>query len=168
MRRKHHYGIRDAFEDSLAGLVEFYTQSEPIIERGVMGGKWEMAAVVGFGADSLRGSSILLGNPNDLRLLSTTPVHDPLDYLGELNNQTVGRMRNKLARCNLRVQIGTPITLSGQGLALGIVDGSSSNWEVRWPGGKLFASLAICVAPDLRITDTNTIETIEEGSITLF
>ncbi|CAN5436585.1 hypothetical protein BH09MYX1_BH09MYX1_15980 [soil metagenome] len=78
-------------------------------------------AVIGFGGAKMRGT-LVLGAPDEL-LARTHPVQskDPLDlvdWLAELSNQTLGRMKARLLAHDLVIETATPLTISAAALRL--------------------------------------------------
>jgi CheY-specific phosphatase CheX len=81
-----------------------------------------MLAIIGFGGDQLRGSLVLSANHG---LLETScpartvgrsdATHAEIlqDWVGELANQLLGRLKSQLLAHGIAIQLGTPTTVSG-------------------------------------------------------
>ncbi len=68
--------------------------------------------VVGFVGSEVRGTCLLLGNEQPLR--DSQPAQGSLqDWVGELANQLVGRLKGKLLTRGLEIALTTPIVISG-------------------------------------------------------
>jgi len=157
------------FEASLAELIRCYTGDDPQILAGSMEDISETtAAIIGFGDESFRGSAVLLGDAEVVATLADIPPANPVDWLGELSNQLVGRLKNKLSRFGLLPHMGTPVTLSGKSLDLGAVSAQSTAWQIHWANGSLRAILALEVAETLELIADESAAAAEEGSLSLF
>jgi hypothetical protein len=157
------------FEAAVSELIYCYTGVEPQIASASADEITETtAAIVGFGDESFRGSAILLGNPDVVATLADIPPQNPVDWLGELGNQLVGRVKNKLSRYGLLPHMGTPVTLSGEKLDLGAVGAQRMAWKVRWSGGSLRAIFALEIAESLTLVADESAAAAEEGSLSLF
>ncbi len=76
----------------------------------------EVVAVIGYAADEVRGG-LALGITNDLAKRTMPTPDTPLyDWAGELANQILGRVRNKMLSYKLDIQISTPVVLHGLGV----------------------------------------------------
>jgi CheY-specific phosphatase CheX len=161
--------LTQEFEASLAELIRCYTGDDAQILAGSTEAiKETTAAIVGFGDESFRGSAVLLGDAEVVARLAEIPPSNPVDWLGELSNQLVGRLKNKLSRFGLLPQMGTPVTLSGKSLDLGAVSAQPTAWQVIWENGSLRAILALEVAESLELVADETAAVAEEGSLSLF
>jgi chemotaxis protein CheX len=74
-------------------------------------------SVIGYAGEHMRGS-VLLSAP-DTVLRATHPMgssagdDDLLDWSGELTNQLLGRIKNKVRKAGILIQMSTPMILSG-------------------------------------------------------
>jgi hypothetical protein len=161
--------LRQEFETSLAELIRCYTESDPQVTPASIADITETtAAIVGFGDEAFRGSVVLLGEAAIVASLADTPPANPVDWLGELGNQVVGRLKNKLLRYGVSPQMGTPVTLSGKSLDLGAVGAEPTAWQVQWSTGSLRAIFALEVAEGLELVADENAVAAEEGSLSLF
>lgn len=68
--------------------------------------------LLGFSGDRARGSIVLVASP--AILAGSSPLSDPhRDWVGELANQLVGRLKNHLLRYDVEISLGTPTVLGG-------------------------------------------------------
>jgi chemotaxis phosphatase CheX-like protein len=75
-----------------------------------------LAGVMGFVSERLVGSCLLAG-ARDV-LMATAPADArPRDWVGELANQLVGRLKSKLMGLGVTITMNTPVVLSGISLS---------------------------------------------------
>jgi hypothetical protein len=161
--------IQAEYESALSGLVECYANEIPQIIREPLDDVEDMtAAVVGFGDLEFSGSAILLATVPNAKALSESAPLNPTDWLGELGNQVVGRLKNKLAAYGVLPQLGSPVTIRGKHLDFSSVGGKTETWLVRWSGGELRSMLSLHVKDHFVLSlDPSTVPA-EEGSLSMF
>jgi hypothetical protein len=71
-----------------------------------------VSSVMGFVGDNIRGTCLLAAEPKPLEA-SCPSGGRPRDWIGELTNQLVGRIKMKLLTYRLEVALTTPIVLQG-------------------------------------------------------
>jgi hypothetical protein len=72
------------------------------------------------------------------------------DWCGELNNQLVGRLKNKLLGYGLKVLVGIPSLVTGQDIsALTPPESETRTYRFTAPDGAMALTLAVIVAPGL-------------------
>ncbi|HEY0466462.1 MAG TPA: chemotaxis protein CheX [Polyangiaceae bacterium] len=71
-----------------------------------------LSGVIGFVGSTLRGTCLLVGNRSPIELSSPQKEHSR-DWVGELTNQLVGRLKRKFLGFGLEVALTTPVVLSG-------------------------------------------------------
>jgi CheY-specific phosphatase CheX len=113
-----------AVQEAVSGLFEAY--GYPVVPLGppdtVDSEKEysEMAGVIGFCTEQLSGNLVI--STSEAVVLSTVPagVNRPQssDWLGELSNQLLGRLKNQLRRFGVALQMSTPIVLVGPRLQI--------------------------------------------------
>lgn len=81
---------------------EGWVQNDELLYSGVMG----------FVGDSLRGTCLLAARATTV-LAAAPPDARPRDWVGELANQLVGRLKSKLLARNVSIAMTTPVVLSG-------------------------------------------------------
>ena len=106
----------------------------PVAETSLQIDDLHVGAVIGFDGPQIRGSLMLIctfqgaARSRPARLggaaqLSSGVSRDWIlvrDWTGELANQLVGRVKNRLLVFGIGFQIATPMALSGRGLALAV------------------------------------------------
>lgn len=107
-------------------------------------------AVIGYAADHVRGSVLLLTSRAMVRALqpielrTTLPPDDATlrDVLGEFANMLLGRVKNKLATRAVAPLLATPTTILGEDLALPAPRSGLSAWHrFSSAGGDIFVRL---------------------------
>ncbi len=123
------------------------------------------ATLVRFGEERVWGSSLFVSDEESLRTLAAGDVDDPTDWLGELNNQLVGRLKNRLLCRSVSLHVLPSIVVAGF-----VKDrGPAAGWVVEWAGGRMTACLGVTVAPGVSLAATDdTIEAAPEGSLILY
>jgi CheY-specific phosphatase CheX len=160
--------IAEAYLAAVREVVEHYAGVEAEACSGAAAPRSGPAAVVGFSDDRVKGSSVLTAEVAAVTALAPVGGVDPRDWIGELNNQVVGRLKNKLIPCGVHVQLGTPITMDGESIRFGAPHAATAGWTVSWPGGALRALLAVSAPPDLVLTPDATAVVAAEGTLCLF
>lgn len=127
-----------------------------------------MAAIIGFGSDKVSGASVLMCEPDSVRNLFGSEILDHMDWLGELNNQSVGRLKNKLIRHSINVQLSTPVVTKGNKMDFASNGHHSSRWIIEWEGGMMSAFLSLNISEELEIAEPEAESVVEEGTLTFF
>lgn len=100
---------------AMHGIAAAYESGSCSSEEGYA----ETIAIIGLGGQKLRGS-VVLSVPSVL-LVASHPAHstsaDELaDWLAELANLLLGRLKVQLLERGISIELGTPVTLSGTAL----------------------------------------------------
>lgn len=74
-----------------------------------------LSGVIGFVGPELRGTCLLVSNRLPIEI-SSPRKHHTRDWVGELTNQLVGRLKRKFLGFGLEVVLTTPVVLSGMHL----------------------------------------------------
>ena len=122
------------------------------------------ATLVRFGEERVWGSSLLIADGSAVLDLCAVAHADPSDWLGELNNQLVGRMKNRLLRSAVCLQLSPPVPVVGFIRDRRAVVG----WELEWAGGRLTACLGLTVAPGVAFETDDVVDVAVEGTLCLF
>jgi hypothetical protein len=157
------------FESAVSGLVECYSGEIPRITRSKPTEIDDvMASVVGFGDLQFRGSAVILAQECVAKALAESTPCNTADWLGELGNQLVGRLKNKLAAYGVLPQMGAPVTISGRHLGFSAVGADTDTWRVEWSQGLIQVMLSLHLDDDLHLVLDESSITAEEGSLSLF
>ena len=169
MKEHTHQFFKETYADALLQVVGHYSAELPraSFEKPV-GVENQSASIISFGSDSIHGFSALFAVDSATQLLSRSPINDPLDWLGELNNQVVGRLRNSLARRGIVAQMGVPITTTVGLLDFGVVAFEPTSWRIDWSCGTMNGVLVIEAADDIDCDCTEQLTVAAEGSVTMF
>jgi len=131
--------LLQAYGVTLSPAAEGWVETDELLYSGVMG----------FVGDRVRGTC-LLAAPKDT-ILSTAPADArPRDWVGELANQLVGRLKSKLMQHGVTIGVSTPVVLSGVKLSpLPRSDVAPSVFET--PTGRLLVWLEVEVDPEFTL-----------------
>jgi hypothetical protein len=125
-----------------------------------------MSGVIGFVGTHLRGSCLLAGT--DAPLEASCPAGGQLrDWVGELANQLVGRLKRKLLARGVTVAVTTPIVLSGvrvEPLPLGRLEPTVFSTA----HGNVMVWVEVDVDHDFSLGTERTHEVPTEGALFLF
>lgn len=106
-----------------------------------------IVAVIGFTGDSMRGSAILATVRPILETTDPTGEASARDWMSELANQLLGRVKNKLLSRDCIIRLGTPVALAGLKLEL-----TPTN-ETTVAQAFISADGQVCVWFDAELTD---------------
>lgn len=85
------------------------------VEAGTEDVHLALSAVIGFSGDTARGT-LLIGMDQAL-IDATNPGGPARDWVSEIANQLLGRMKNQLLRFGIEVYVTTPLVLRGEHIA---------------------------------------------------
>lgn len=124
--------------------------------------------VIGFTASKLRGNLALLIPSEVIKV--TQSGSDPMDWAGELTNQYLGRLKNKLISYGVALEISTPLVVSGLSLRLQEPTGAcTQRVDCNTSAGPVHALISVRVAEGFEISDQPSGEpTANEGEMLLF
>jgi CheY-specific phosphatase CheX len=129
-----------------------------------------LVSVVGFAGREISGSLVLGASSEPL--LRSNPTQAPQrDWIGELANQLLGRVKNKIARHGIEIYAVPPSVVSGEHLAPVTSVGDFAPLVFSTPGGGIVCLwIDLAVAPELRLADllVGGIEIPNEGDVILF
>ncbi len=159
--------VVDELRQSLAGLVEHYTGVCPSIsDEPITGVEPTHAAAVGFGDEDMRGSVTLLTDATDAQQLSASDNSEINDWVGELANQLVGRLKNRIAEYGHLLNMGLPVAMQGDDLT---VTGNDVRFlHMKWSGVYLLVAFKLVITDGLVLERDPEASAAEEGSLCLF
>ena len=129
-----------------------------------------LAGIVGFTGEGVSGTVVLAATWQGVRWVLNSQKHapDPRDWLREMSNQLVGRIKNQLLRYECTVYVTTPISLSGSNLHVGPSDDSTGMaFEVQVQGEPITIWLDIAQADWFQIGEASQ-DVLTEGDLMLF
>jgi len=122
------------------------------------------SGIVGFGGPGIRGACILAASEKPI--LQSNPVDGSLrDWIAELSNQLVGRIKNKLLAHGTEVYVTTPVVLRGEHLAP-MPRRELPPLSFKTDGGSVFVWIELETAADFVLGPPS--QAIAEGEAVLF
>jgi hypothetical protein len=122
------------------------------------------SGIVGFGSPGIRGACILAASEKPI--LQSNPVDGSLrDWIAELANQLVGRIKNKLLAHGTEVYVTTPVVLRGEHLAP-MPRRELPPLSFKTDGGSVFVWIELETAADFVLGPPST--AVAEGEAVLF
>ncbi len=127
-----------------------------------------IVGVIGFTASKLRGNLALLVPTGVIR--ATQSGSDPMDWTGELTNQFLGRLKNKLIGWGVALELSTPLVVAGLSLRLQEPAGSQSQRvDVKTSAGPVHALISVRTAEGFELLEAPVGDPIAaEGEMLLF
>jgi CheY-specific phosphatase CheX len=126
-----------------------------------------LSAVIGFTGPGLRGTLILAST--EMALRDSNPTDGSLrDWIAELANQLVGRVKNSLLRSGAEVYVTTPVVMRGEHLAPLPRFVLMPQAFAAKDRGKVFLWVEVEAAPGFRLSPTLGEVPVDEGSTLLF
>ncbi len=171
----------------IATVIDLYVQSsvELFSAYGLVAGERDTTPRT---PHEMRYVSILSASGDKIRLLSTVNIDETLlirmhpsgarelsqrhleDWCRELNNQLMGRMKNKLLRQGCEIMTGLPSLITGTDISpVSAPDLDFREYFFASAQGRLESTLAMLLAPDLELADAPEAEQVmREGVHALF
>lgn len=119
MKPENRAVFRELLESSCVQLFEAYgvhLRANPVANPADLA-EISMVGVIGFTSPQLRGTLVLA--TTDGPLAESNRVMAPArDWIAELSNQLLGRLKNRLLAYGIEVQLSTPLSLRGNQLRL--------------------------------------------------
>jgi hypothetical protein len=105
--------------DACISLFNDYSLPLRRVDRGELSGAQELlyCGVIGLSGDQLRGSLLLATSREPLGRTSPTSDASFREWIAELSNQLLGRIKNRLLARGVSLHLSTPVVLRGQHLA---------------------------------------------------
>lgn len=142
------------------------------------GAQVEYASVLGFSGDLMKGSLVIsckkvLLEKSHPNLAMDMPVGEPevLDWVGELANQLLGRLKNKIATTGVKFSMSTPTTMCGKSMQVTIPkDGYALQQLYQGPHGDFVVHVLTVVDASVNFdaTSNNKSQVAAEGGAILF
>jgi len=125
-----------------------------------------LSGVIGFVGPELRGTCLLVANRSPIELSSPRKDH-ARDWVGELTNQLVGRLKRKFLGFGLEVVLTTPVVLSG--LHLRPIPRRELTPRVfRTDSGSIMVWVEVEAEPGFEFGPAVADQTGEEGDVLMF
>ena len=165
---------RDVLRNVATELLQHYSNGNAIAlepEQVPSNDEFVLAAAIGFAGPSLNGTlAVAFRRPLLDRLSPLTGMPQELahgDWIGELSNQLLGRLKNKLVPYGLDIRLGTPAVVEGRELRLYASGKGHIEQRFRIAQSVVCVWLDMIVGEDLSIQKTED-STGDEGSVILF
>lgn len=134
----------------------------------VDGVRLEIAAVIGFTGSDVRGALMLAMSNTALEASRQTHTDTPRDWIAELSNQLLGRIKNLLAGYDVDVTISTPLVLRGERIAPSMA-GDEAPVVWTFSNGTAYGWLDCEFAPNFVFRkSTHAAEVVSEGESLMF
>lgn len=135
-----------------------------------------VASVLGFTGEQVKGSLVVscerallaASHPN---LAMGMPVDEGsiLDWCGEIANQMLGRVKNKLSTIGIKMSMGTPMTVTGKAMQVRAAkDGHAAELVFTTSKGSLCVHFLVVISEGVRFDAEATTNAASEGDSLLF
>jgi CheY-specific phosphatase CheX len=100
-------------------LLEAYgVAARPAEDAGNLGASLGFAGIIGFTGPVLRGTLLIATTNTALERSNPAPTSPTREWMAELANQLLGRIKNQLLACEVEIHLTTPLVLRGQHLSI--------------------------------------------------
>lgn len=154
--------------EACANLFQAYGVSLEVVDPNrPVDDKLLLTSVIGFTGPGLRGTCILTSTEVPLR--ESNPTAGSLrDWIAELSNQLIGRIKNQLLRHGAEVYVTTPVVMRGEHLAPLPRFVLQPQAFVGKSGGNVFLWVEVEADPDFRLSTMLPTAPAQEGEALLF
>jgi CheY-specific phosphatase CheX len=163
--------IESAVNESCLSLFEDYAlplKRAHVPSLANEGAELLFCGVVGFSGDQMRGTLLLATSKEPLGRTSPTTDASLREWIAELSNQLLGRIKNKLLVRGVTLHLSTPIVLRGQHLAP-LSRAELVPFAFTCDGGFVCVWFDVELKPGLDLNqEVDTEGLISEGTSTLF
>ncbi len=144
----------------------------------VLQGEHAFAATIGFTGEAIFGALAITASPDFVastlpeQIRHVTPDTEAMaDWAGELANQLLGRIKNKLLPLSIDIAVSTPVVFIGQKIRhLTSAPKLHRDFSFSYKTATCTVVFEANCAPDLEIGDPSTVEaqSMPEGELELF
>jgi CheY-specific phosphatase CheX len=100
-------------------LLEAYgVVARPVQNARDLGVSLGFAGIIGFTGPLLRGTLLIATTNKTLERSNPAPTSPTREWMAELANQLLGRIKNQLFTCEIEIHLTTPLVLRGQHLSI--------------------------------------------------
>lgn len=178
---KHHQILNELYVEACRALLAAYGLSVRVQEQGGdASAHYEVCyvSILGASGEGIRLSSILKIDRN--LVINTHPLGsaniaqpDLEDWCLELNNQLVGRVKNKLLGYGRVVSVGLPMLFTGTDVSsVNPPDSEVHRYSIESADGQITLTLATLLAPGVELheieSSNNEEAVLVEGTLALF
>lgn len=136
----------------------------PVVE----GSEITYLGIIGFAGRSLRGTLLLAPATLALTESNWRTRGELRDWIGELSNQLLGRIKNKLLRCGVEMHVTIPLTMRGSQLAPAATRGELMAFSFDAEPGRVAVWLDVETAEGFKIEFSDDSEQNLEGDAIVF
>jgi hypothetical protein len=176
-----HQILNELYVQACRALLSAYGLAANVQEQGsgaITRNKTNYVSLLGAAGEGIGLSSMLKIDKDLVIRMHPSGVagisrHDLEDWCLELNNQLVGRLKNKLLGYGPAVTVGLPVLLAGTDVRA-VADSKSEihHYSVESADGRITLTLATLIAPDVELhqmePSTNDETVMVEGAVALF
>lgn len=164
--------LRDLVTSAASNLFEHYDLAVEVEEASEQH-LFHYAGVLGFTGEGIKGTMVLSasGPAIEATFPDSGSQQDREDWVGELCNQLLGRVSNRVITFGMSIHMSTPVTFSGNDLNMQKVDAiEQAGWLLRGPGeAEVYVHLAVEVEDHITWEAAADAEAApEEGDLMLF
>lgn len=155
-------------------LISFYTsipEDDIAVEEAKMPDCLEETmhcSSIGLAGDAFKLSIVILAASRTIAPMCPIPGASTADWIGELANQLVGRLKNALIEYGHSGQLSLPVTVSGSGLSLWDKTLCPMTFFIHTQAGRVILRLEAEVQPASVWTASECASAAAEGSMCLF
>ena len=155
-------------------LIAFYTsipEDQIAVNEARMPDRLEetlLCSSIGLAGDQFKLSVVILATSQTIAPLCPMSGASTADWIGELANQLVGRLKNALIEYGHSGQLSLPSTLSGSGLSLWNKTDSPMTYFIETAAGRIILRLEAEVNASSEWTLSECTSAAAEGSMCFF
>jgi CheY-specific phosphatase CheX len=112
----------------------------------------ELCGGIGFSGKHARGTLLCAATKEPLRLLAQGKCASERDWLAEISNQLLGRIKSRLLRRGIEIMLSPPIVLRGEHLAP-LPRATLLPLSFSLEGGAVFVWLDVEIDPSVKLAD---------------
>lgn len=169
MSRERLHQLLDASTSDLFAAYDVPVERrgfDPDLERSDV----HYAGIIGFTGEAMRGTLLLI--PSDAVATAAGAPANPAgqrDWIGELANQLLGRLKTRLLRHGIEVTITTPLVVHGRYIApVPTSDSVPFPLAYHSPHGIIHVWIDADLAPGLELVEEHGKSLLSEGELMMF
>lgn len=158
----------ELLKESCISLFDAYDIVVEPVTRDETGDQKMLLGFIGFAHSNLRGALAITSS--QALLDETAQGACPKDWIGELANQLLGRLKNKLLSYDVVLQMSTPIAMSGYALSIAGDPASVEDIYFSTPYGPLHLHLDLELSVGFVLERVSSVadEMMDEGELLFF
>lgn len=167
---EHEEVIRDVTIDCTKALFGDYEVAVEITEeQKSVTDDQVLLSVIGFGGKEMRGT-VVLSAPEKTFQAARQGDEDLRDWAGEMSNQLLGRIKNRLLKYGVDLKMSTPIAICGMQVDYKVAKETSSHhrYGFQTDTGKLTVCVDAEYAPGFHMEEQEDADCPDEGELLFF